>query len=103
MKYFWQPASFWIVCTVLTLASLIAVAGTGVSRIAPAVSVPVIPTNTVTLADFGKCDGKTLNTEAFARAISTLSEKGGGELVVPPGIWLTGPIKLRSNINLHVE
>ena len=39
----------------------------------------------------------------IGRIISKLTEKGGGKLVVPPGIWLTGPIKLRSNIDLHVE
>ncbi|HXT11906.1 MAG TPA: glycoside hydrolase family 28 protein [Candidatus Angelobacter sp.] len=48
-------------------------------------------------------DGVTLNTDAFARAVAALAEEGGGELVVPPGIWLTGPIHLRSNINLHLE
>ena len=48
-------------------------------------------------------DGKTLNTAAFAEAITALSEKGGGTLIVPPGLWLTGPIKLRSRINLHLE
>jgi polygalacturonase len=70
----------------------------------PAVARPVIPTNIVRLADSGGVgDGMKLNTDAFAKAIATLSEKGGGEIVVPPGIWLTGPIRLRSNINLHLE
>src|SRR5258706_4002779 len=67
-------------------------------------AMPVIPKLTVTLADFGGSgDGKTLNTAAFEKAFAGLAEKGGGKLVVPPGIWLTGPIKLRSNINLHLE
>jgi polygalacturonase len=48
-------------------------------------------------------DGTRLNTDAFAKAIAALSEKGGGALVVPPGLWRTGPIRLRSNINLHLE
>jgi polygalacturonase len=64
---------------------------------------PVIPANAVRLSDFGSGDGVTLNTAAFEKAIATLSDKGGGELLVPPGIWLTGPIKLRSHINLHLE
>ena len=68
------------------------------------VPLPVIPKNKVKLTDFGaKGDGITLNTHAFARAIAALSAKGGGELVVPPGFWLTGPIRLRSNINLHLQ
>jgi polygalacturonase len=48
-------------------------------------------------------DGVTLNTDAFEKAIAALSAQGGGELMVPPGYWLTGPIRLRSNINLHLE
>ncbi|HET7624553.1 MAG TPA: glycoside hydrolase family 28 protein [Verrucomicrobiae bacterium] len=74
------------------------------SEISPQVVAPVFPKTTVTLTDFGAVgDGETLNTEAFARAIAALSKKGGGELDVPPGIWLTGPIRLRSNINLHLQ
>jgi polygalacturonase len=64
---------------------------------------PKIPANTVSLADFGVGDGKSLNTDAFAKAFATLAEKGGGKLIVPPGIWLTGPIKLRSHTELCVE
>jgi polygalacturonase len=68
-----------------------------------AVARPVIPTNMVNMANFGKGDGLTLNTSAFEKALAALAEKGGGKLVVPPGIWLTGPIKLRSHTELHVE
>jgi polygalacturonase len=65
---------------------------------------PRIPDTRVSLADFGAVsDGETLNTAAFARAIAALTEKGGGTLVVPPGIWLTGPIELRSRTRLHLE
>lgn len=62
-----------------------------------------IPENTVTLTDFGGVgDGVTLNTEAFRKAISALTKKGGGRLVVPQGVWLTGPIQLKDNIDLHI-
>jgi polygalacturonase len=65
---------------------------------------PKIPKYKVSLTDFGaKGDGLTLNTEAFAQAISALTAKGGGHLVVPAGIWLTGPITLASHIDLHLE
>lgn len=64
----------------------------------------IIPDNTVTLTDFGGVgDGMTLNTEAFRKAVSALTKKGGGRLVVPQGVWLTGPIVLKDNIDLHVE
>ena len=63
-----------------------------------------IPDNTVSIADFGGVgDGVALNTEAFRKAISALTKKGGGSLVVPQGVWLTGPIVLKDNIDLHIE
>ncbi len=73
------------------------------THIAP-VTRPTFSTNTVNLNDCGgKGDGKTLNTEAFKKAVELLEKKGGGKLVVPAGFWLTGPIHLRSNIDLHLE
>lgn len=67
--------------------------------------VPVdIPANTVSITDFGGVgDGIALNTAAFSKAISTLAKKGGGRLTVPAGIWLTGPIALKDNIDFHLE
>lgn len=70
----------------------------------PKVNEPVIPANTVNLKDFGAVNGGyVLNTKVFADAIEALSKKGGGKLIIPPGIWLTGPIILKSNIELHAE
>lgn len=48
-------------------------------------------------------DGKTLNTEAFKKAITECNKKGGGRVVVPKGEFLTGAIHLKSNVNLHVS
>lgn len=65
---------------------------------------PTFPSYQVNLKDYGaKGDGTALCTEAFARAIDALVAKGGGRLVVPQGVWYTGPIQLKSNINLHLE
>ena len=67
-------------------------------------SQPKIPNRSVMLTDFGgKGDGITLNTASFATAIEHLSSNGGGHLVIPEGIWLTGPIVMKSNIDLHLE
>jgi len=65
---------------------------------------PSIPKNTVNLKDFGAVNGGyVLNTKAFADAIDAVSKKGGGKVIIPPGIWLTGPIILKSNLELHAE
>ena len=64
----------------------------------------VIPDYTVTITDFGGVgDGVTDNTEVFAQALKHIEKQGGGHLVVPDGKWLTGPIKLVSNLDLHLE
>ena len=65
---------------------------------------PTIPNNQVSLLDCGgNGDGLTMNTQAFAKAISKLSKMGGGPLNVPAGIYLTGQISLKDNIDLHLE
>lgn len=48
-------------------------------------------------------DGRTKNTAAFKKAIETCSNNGGGRVVVPAGIFLTGAIYLESNVELHLS
>lgn len=70
----------------------------------PVIDRPVFADRSVSLVDFGGVgDGVTLNSDAFSKAIESLSSQGGGTLVVPAGVWLTGPIELKSNINLHLD
>lgn len=70
----------------------------------PKVQEPVIPANSVLLTDFGAVSGgQDLCTKAFASAIDALSKRGGGRLVIPRGTWLTGPVTLKSNIELYTE
>ncbi|MDR7210474.1 glycoside hydrolase family 28 protein [Flavobacterium piscis] len=56
------------------------------------------------IRDFGAVsDGKTSNTLVFEKVIKTCAANGGGRVVVPEGKYLTGPIHLESNVNLHLE
>jgi polygalacturonase len=59
--------------------------------------------DTFNIVKFGaRSDGVTLNTKAINAAIIACNKKGGGVVLVPAGFWLTGPIELKSNVNLHL-
>jgi polygalacturonase len=64
---------------------------------------PVFPARVIDIRKHGAvADGRTRNTEAFAKAIEACSAAGGGRVLVPAGRWFTGPIHLKSNIELHL-
>lgn len=56
------------------------------------------------ITDYGAVgDGKTLNTEAIQSAIDRCASEGGGILVVPEGIFLSGAVFFKQGVHLHVE
>lgn len=58
----------------------------------------------VDMLKFGaKADGKTLNTTLINHTVDRLSQAGGGTLFFPAGTYLTGAIRLKSNITLELE
>lgn len=64
----------------------------------------VFPARDFPITDYGaRTDSGVLNTESIARAIQACHEAGGGRVVVPAGEWLTGPVHLRSNVNLYLS
>ncbi|MCV9388836.1 glycoside hydrolase family 28 protein [Reichenbachiella ulvae] len=68
----------------------------------PRVQEASFPDYKVSIADFGAIgDGLVDNSEAIAKAIDDVASNGGGTVVIPRGLWLTGPITMKSNINLH--
>ncbi len=70
----------------------------------PKVELPAIPAREASIVDFGAVgDGMTLNTEAIQATIDNLAEQGGGKVIVPDGIWFTGPIVLKDNIELNLS
>jgi unsaturated rhamnogalacturonyl hydrolase len=75
-----------------------------VSEILARIKEPVFPGREFSIIDYGAAaDGKTDCTEAIARAIDACTKAGGGRVVVPAGSYLTGPIVLKSQVNLHVD
>ncbi|HET7896062.1 MAG TPA: hypothetical protein VFL47_00280, partial [Flavisolibacter sp.] len=62
-------------------------------------ALPVVPkfaNKTFSIKNYGAIgDGQTLNTTAFAKAIDACTKAGGGKVIVPAGLWLTGPVQLQ--------
>jgi polygalacturonase len=70
----------------------------------PPIEVPKFPDRFFDVRHWGAVDdGTRSNAQAFGRAVETCHEAGGGVVFIPAGTWLTGPIHLRSNVNLHLE
>ena len=63
--------------------------------------------HSVSILEFGAVgDGKTLNTVAFQNTIfylKSFADKGGAQLYVPTGRWLTGSFNLTSHLTLFLE
>ena len=75
-----------------------------VSDIMDSINPPVFPDTNFIITDYGAVGDSTTDcTNAFKDAISDCNQAGGGRVVVPEGIFLTGAIHLKSNVNLYVS
>jgi polygalacturonase len=102
-----------IVTTIFSIAistiTLVSFAQTGVKKPYSWDNLPVVAKtffkkDTFNIIKYGaKNDGITLNSKAINDAIIACHKKGGGVVLVPKGMWLTGPIELKSNVNLHLQ
>ncbi|MHA4845515.1 glycoside hydrolase family 28 protein [Flavitalea antarctica] len=70
----------------------------------PTVKVPVFKNDSFNIIKYGAiADGLSLNTKSINSAIEDCNKSGGGVVVVPEGMWLTGPVVILSNVNLHLK
>jgi polygalacturonase len=68
------------------------------------IKAPQFPNKNYSITDFGAQSGGVMNAgEAFKKAINACTKNGGGKVIVPAGKFLTGPIHLEDNVNLHLE
>ena len=65
---------------------------------------PQFPDREFVITSYGAVgDGEKDCTEAFRKAIEACVSAGGGKVVVPKGVFLTGAIHLKSNVNLYIS
>lgn len=69
------------------------------------IKAPVFPDKDYNILKYGKKSKKQgyLYTELINKVIKKCHDEGGGRVIIPAGEWLTGPITLLSNVNLHLE
>ena len=53
--------------------------------------------------DFGKSDSSTVATKIIQSAIDACAKKGGGIVAFKPGVYLTGSLFVKSNVNLRID
>jgi DNA sulfur modification protein DndE len=69
----------------------------------PPAAGPVAAVRSWSITDYGAVgDGKAMNTDAFRKAIDACASAGGGRVLVPAGTYVSGPIELKSGIDLHL-
>ncbi|WP_293784302.1 glycoside hydrolase family 28 protein [uncultured Pedobacter sp.] len=89
-----------LACLILSSAT----AGAQQKQSLPVIQQVKFKEDTTSIVNFGaKGDGINLNTESINKTIASVSQKGGGVVLIPSGVWLTGPIELKSNVNLHLK
>lgn len=77
---------------------------TNFNQILIKINQPKFPSSVFNILDFSAIgDGIFDCTDAINNAIKECSSNGGGKVLVPEGIYLTGAVHLLSNVNLHLE
>jgi DNA sulfur modification protein DndE len=76
----------------------------GVPFVFDEITPPAFPEKYFNIKDFGAIgNGEHKNTNSINNAIKECSASGGGHVIIPAGLWITGPVKLMSNVDLHLE
>ncbi len=97
-------ASFLLSCAVKKEIAVAMDPWKTMKQIEKSVVIPTFPDKTYNIIEYGaKSGGEFDNSEVFKTAIYNCSKNGGGTVLVPRGKYLTGPIHLESNVNLHIE
>lgn len=103
------PCKIWITLFILASLSISAEAQTDTSWnqlpvILSKIQPPVFPAATFNILSYGAAtNGTSLSTTAINNAILACHNAGGGKVFIPPGTFVTGAIRLKSNVNLYLS
>jgi Endopolygalacturonase len=94
-----------LLITLLANASPIEEAWKECAKIEQQIKKTSFPNRTFVITDFGAKANNEAEPchDAINQAIVTCNQAGGGTVVIPKGVFYTGPITLKSNVNLHFE
>ncbi|HEY5914662.1 MAG TPA: glycosyl hydrolase family 28-related protein [Verrucomicrobiae bacterium] len=93
-----------VIKTVLTALAVFACASDTPLKSADFATSKAGPKRVFNVVDFGALgDGKALDSAAINQAITGCSDAGGGQVLFPPGRYLSGTLRLRSHVNLVLE
>ena len=100
---FYSIALGFLAVTVLPLRSVRAEspAANASAAVVARIKAPDFAKRDFVITDHGATAGKDC-TEAIAKTVAACHEAGGGRVIVPEGVWLTGAVHLKSNVNLHL-
>lgn len=88
----------------LTLGALLVAGAVGAPGSDPAPPDPPRPSRVFTITEYGAVgDGATLDTPAINQAIAACARAGGGKVLVPPGRYLTGTVRLETRVTLFLD
>lgn len=92
-----------LVIAFVGLTSL-AIASDRIIEMQKVVVLPTIPTATFDITTYGALSSLAVdNTGAIQQTINACATAGGGTVVIPSGTYLSGPISMKSKINLHIS
>ncbi len=106
-----KPVRFLIVVSALVVSALVLSVSASAAAPDPWTSVPAIlgrivaprfPARDFLITKYGAHDGADASA-AIAKAIDACARAGGGRVVVPKGDFETGPIRLQSHVELHLD
>lgn len=102
-KIFLKASTLFLLCSVQSTQAQTATSPYHWDNL-PEVLQPQFPRDTINIQHFGaKGDARTLNTKSINDAILTASRQGGGVVLIPAGYWMSGPIELQNNVNVHLD